>query len=286
MWAPGCMGNTVQGGNNPDDGIQGHGDDLRAPAWWGTYVTAVVDEVETSAERHRREVPRASSIGRVAVVLVTAAISLTLISFFRGPATFIALIPAAAEGNTEFYRLVWWALVSITCYVLIPAISILALRGSFLDYGAGRPVTASSWKPYAVLFGLSAPFILAASFLPGFQAKYPFYHLAEGESIWPYLAVFWVLYVLQFVALELFFRGYLLFGLSPRLGVAAVFVMVVPYTMIHFTKPFAEALSAIIGGTVLGFLSLKTHSVWWGAALHIAIAMTMDVLALWHVGIL
>ena len=45
-----------------------------------------------------------------------------------------------------------------------------------------------------------------------------------------------------------------------------------------------EALVAIVGGIVLGTLSLKTRSIWWGASLHIAIAITMDVCALWHAG--
>jgi membrane protease YdiL (CAAX protease family) len=257
---------------------------------------------EAAAERHRREVPQGQSLGRVAVVLVSAAISLTLIAFLRGGDTFASLATPiralglsdasawlaslSTEGNVAFNQLAWWGLVSVACYVVIPVAAILALGGSFTDFGAGRPVGRRSWRPYAVLFGLSAPFLVAASYLPGFQAKYPFYDLAEGESIWPYLAAFWVLYALQFVALEFFFRGFMLFGLSPRLGISAVFVMVVPYTMIHFTKPFAEALSAILGGTVLGFLSLKTRSAWWGALLHIAIAMTMDLLALWHAGYL
>ena len=56
--------------------------------------------------------------------------------------------------------------------------------------------------------------------------------------------------------------------------------------MIHFAKPPLEAFSAIIGGTVLGFLSLKTKSVWWGAALHISIAAAMDLLALGQRGFL
>jgi hypothetical protein len=46
-----------------------------------------------------------------------------------------------------------------------------------------------------------------------------------------------------------------------------------------------EALAAIVGGIALGTLSLKTRSIWWGAALHIAVAATMDLLALWHAGI-
>ena len=37
---------------------------------------------------------------------------------------------------------------------------------------------------------------------------------------------------------------------------------------------------------VLGFMSLKTCSVWMGAALHITVAMSMDMLSLWHRGLL
>jgi membrane protease YdiL (CAAX protease family) len=61
--------------------------------------------------------------------------------------------------------------------------------------------------------------------------------------------------------------------------------MIVPYNMIHYGKPMPEALVAIVGGLVLGSLSLKTRSIWWGAALHCAIAATMDLLALWHAGV-
>jgi membrane protease YdiL (CAAX protease family) len=124
------------------------------------------------------------------------------------------------------------------------------------------------------------------SFGDAFQHKYPFYDLHVAEGLWPYLWGWWALYALQFVALEFFFRGFLVHGLAPRFGYAAVFVMIVPYNMIHFQKPMLEALAAIVGGAVLGTLSLKTRSIWWGAALHISIAGTMDVLALWHRGTL
>ncbi len=33
-------------------------------------------------------------------------------------------------------------------------------------------------------------------------------------------------------------------------------------------------------------MSLKTRSIWFGACLHVAVAMTMDFLALWHKGLL
>jgi uncharacterized protein len=54
----------------------------------------------------------------------------------------------------------------------------------------------------------------------------------------------------------------------------------VPYCMIHFSKPLPEALGAIVAGVVLGTLSLRTGSILGGAMLHVAVAVTMDVLAL------
>ncbi len=58
--------------------------------------------------------------------------------------------------------------------------------------------------------------------------------------------------------------------------------MTIPYCMIHFGKPMPEALGAIGAGVVLGLLSLKTRSIWLGAAIHIGVAWTMDALAIWH----
>jgi membrane protease YdiL (CAAX protease family) len=89
---------------------------------------------------------------------------------------------------------------------------------------------------------------------------------------------------LQFCALEFFFRGFLLRGIAPRLGWAAIFAMALPYNMLHYGKPMPEALAAIVGGIALGTLSLKTKSIWWGAAIHISIAITMDICALTHAG--
>ena len=47
-----------------------------------------------------------------------------------------------------------------------------------------------------------------------------------------------------------------------------------------------ETFAAIIAGIVLGFMSLKTRSIWLGAAVHVAVALGMDFLSLWHNGLL
>jgi hypothetical protein len=50
--------------------------------------------------------------------------------------------------------------------------------------------------------------------------------------------------------------------------------------MIHFQKPFMEAFLSILGGIILGAMSLRTNSVIMGTALHFGVALTMDVSAL------
>jgi len=64
--------------------------------------------------------------------------------------------------------------------------------------------------------------------------------------------------------------------------VGAIFSMVVPYCMIHYGKPFLEADAAIIAGTVLGSLSMKTRSIWAGFLVHGTVGLLMDILALDH----
>jgi hypothetical protein len=65
-------------------------------------------------------------------------------------------------------------------------------------------------------------------------------------------------------------------------GVGAIFSMVVPYCMIHYGKPYLEACGAIVAGTVLGSLSMKTRSIYAGFLVHITVAILMDFLALEH----
>lgn len=173
-----------------------------------------------------------------------------------------------------------WAAACMVCYALLPLLLLRRLR-------PGEPPSAFGWsieglrghgRTYLLLFAAVLPFVAAAALRPDFLRTYPFYSLA-GRSVFDFLC--WeALYALQFVSLEFFFRGFLLHTLKRDLGTHAVFVAVVPYCMIHFSKPLPEALGAIVAGIVLGTLSLRTGSILGGAMVHVAVAVTMDVLAL------
>jgi membrane protease YdiL (CAAX protease family) len=90
------------------------------------------------------------------------------------------------------------------------------------------------------------------------------------------------MYFLQFFALEMFFRGWMLGALRRNFGAGAVFAMAVPYCMIHYGKPYLEANGAIVAGVVLGSLAMRTRSIYAGFLVHITVAFSMDFLSLWR----
>lgn len=269
--------------------------------FWQSYVTAIQDHGDDESAVYRAATPRAHANRKAAAVLVTSALSLTILNFgaTSQPYWFVTLLEGVGlDGWADLAReafqnsqhrqrngLLFWGIGQVVAYTLPPILVIkLLLKERVRDYGLRVRGIRRHAPVYAVLFAVSVPFVVAASYTAAFQAKYPFYDLGPGEGLWPNMAVWWVVYGLQFAALEFFFRGFMIQGLSGRLGYMAVFVMVVPYNMLHYGKPLAEALAAIVGGAVLGSLSLRSRSIWWGVAVHAAIAGTMDVAALIHKG--
>ena len=239
---------------------------------------------------------------RVIVVLITSALSLTFLNFgTTNPAWFVASLETLGAGGwaervgaafessdaAQLNRLLFWGTGQVLAYTVLPIVAIkLILKDRVGDYGLRMRGIGSHGRVYAVLLAVSVPFVVLASFSPAFQAKYPFYDLGPGEGLWPNMGLWWVVYGLQFVALEFFFRGFMVHGLSERFGYLSVFVMMVPYNMLHYGKPVAEALAAILGGIVLGLLALRSRSIWWGVGVHVGVAATMDVAALAHKGYL
>jgi uncharacterized protein len=182
-------------------------------------------------------------------------------------------------------RLAWWAATAVVCYVGFPFVALkFVLRERLRDHGLPVRGALAGWPIYLALAGLMLPVVRLAALDPAFLRSYPFYRVPPGGPLPADFLLWELLYAAQFVALEFFFRGFWVHGLKHRFGTASALLMAVPYCMIHFGKPLPEALAAIVAGVALGLLSLKTNAVWLGAALHIAVAWTMDFLALRAMG--
>lgn len=178
----------------------------------------------------------------------------------------------------RLWQLAYWAATRIGGYVLVPLMVLPLLPGVYLrDLG----LSLRGFREHLWLYGvLSVPVLVAVvvvSFRGDFSTYYPFYQ--DNHGLWD-LLVWELLYFAQFAALEFFFRGFMLHPLRHSMGAYSIFVMVVPYCMIHFGKPFLECFAAIIAGVVLGTLSLRTRSIWCGAMIHMSVAISMDLAAL------
>ena len=202
---------------------------------------------------------------------------------FRGTALersivdFLGATGAEYEGTLAY---LFWGAASTLFRIVVPlAIIVVVLRLRPVDFGYRLKGIRSHLPLYGLLYLLMLPILVWVSTFESFLQTYPFYDLAGegGLQFWLYQGG----YMLQFVALEAFFRGYMVFGLRERFGAAnAVMIMTIPYVMIHFGKPVPEVFAAIGAGLILGHLALRSKSFVPGVFLHIAVALTMDVLAI------
>lgn len=273
---------------------------------WHSRFGESIGRVEAAAERFRTSPAGRLPDRKTVLVLLTAAVALTGQNFWQQvvqdvynlkinppesphpiKADAFSDLGAVAGLPPELAHLLAFAGGCVFWYCLPAVLVILCLGEKVTDYGVKLRGWSVGWKIYLVFVAVMVPLVLVMSATEHFQRAYPFYRGWSPEKDgWERLLVWEVAYALQFVALEFFFRGFLVHGLKHRFGVYAVFVMTVPYCMIHFQKPLAECVASIVAGVALGLMSLKTRSVWLGAALHISVAWGMDTCSLWRKGLL
>jgi len=174
---------------------------------------------------------------------------------------------------------VWWTFWHLIAFVVIPVLTIkFILKERVSDYGLVMGKLNQHKRWYFLLIAPILCFVFIVSFRDDFANHYPFYRYANRS--WTDFIAWELLYLFQFFCVEFFFRGFILQSCRPVFGVNAIFIMIVPYMMIHFPKPWLEASGAIFFGLFLGVLALHTRSIWGGVMVHITIALSMDVAAL------
>ena len=242
---------------------------------------------------------------KTVVVVLTVAASLTIQNYTAQPNRLIPFAGFVVEHAVDLdarhkveatlhdwslnqdQRLLWFGIVTILCYTVLPVLAIkLIFRERFLDYGVGVRGVVGDWPIYCAFATIMLPLVWFCSGEERFQQTYPFYHVRSSAELGPNFLRWEIVYALQFVALEFFFRGFIVHGTKHRFGAYSVFMMVVPYCMIHYAKPIPEAVGSILAGVGLGVVSLITRSIWPGAALHIMVAWGMDLSVLTRRGLI
>ena len=266
-------------------------------AWWQAAdprrLPAVLAALDRATLAGPADQPRAQA--RIWTTLVVAALCLFLTHYLRLDRAWLGCLRLLAEVAGEqpgFYiahlrhsgwlalgGYVWWGGWLAVGYVLIPMLVITLLwRANPLDFGLRPRGLRAHWPGYVLLLAPILVFAIAASFREDFQHHYPFYR--DADRSWFDLLAWEAIYCTQFLCLEFFFRGFLLRALAPAVGSRAIVIMAVPYLMIHFPKPWLEALGALPFGLLLGILAMRSGSIWGGFLVHCGLAVTMDLLAM------
>jgi hypothetical protein len=140
-------------------------------------------------------------------------------------------------------------------------------------------------SPYLVMLVIMTPLIFWASFQESFQETYPEFKPWEVNEIFglskrQLSAIYEFFYGLDFISVEMMFRGAFVIGMAKVMGKDSVLPMVSVYAFLHFGKPLAETLGSIFGGYILGVIALSSGNILGGCMIHMGVAMLMDFTAL------
>lgn len=264
---------------------------------WERWFAGPLRVIEADSLAYRRSAPGFD--GKTITVVLVAAVGLVLQNYFSNPDSLIPLLKWAVGPdadviltlarweNSQSARLMWFALAAFTLYAVIPGFVVTVFfREKLTDYGVGVRGVVADWPVYLTFATIMVPLVYLCSALPRFQEVYPFYRVTSPADVGAGLVRWELAYALQFIGLEFFFRGFMVHGTKHRFGAYSVFLMVIPYCMIHFHKPVAECFASIVAGVALGVVSLVTKSVWPGAGLHILVAWGMDTSVLLRRGMI
>jgi len=252
----------------------------------GVLRTLVVDQYRALWTQYPAD-PDATEVDRLKVMGLYLLVAFCLISNnYFGTELFKVIPTGVLQGHEiRFARKVGWAWW-VTFFYLVPTYAYcrFVLGLGLRDLGFRFRGFLQHVPLYIAFFLIVLPFVVWVSDDPHFLRTYPLAKYA-GDS-WLFIGIWEASYGFQFVGVEFFFRGVMLFGAVRLLGPWVIPMMVVPYVMLHFHKPWLEATGAIIAGTVLAVVALRTRSIFAGIAIHTAVAWTMDFLALWNKGAL
>jgi membrane protease YdiL (CAAX protease family) len=251
-------------------------------------VLHALDEIDRAPISYTLDRPAA--LRRVMLVLACVSVSLLVLHYAKFSSNLYAVLVWLGDGQIYLQRLeasgwlemagyLWWTLCHLLTFIVLPWLVIrFGFKQSMRDFGWRWNQVSEHWRGYLLLLSPILVFVVLVSFGEDFVNHYPFYRHA-GRS-WLDFFLWQLLYMSQFVFLEFFFRGFMLNALRPAIGANAIWVMCVPYMMIHLPKLALEATGAILFGLFLGILALQSRSIWGGVLVHAGVALSMDVAAL------
>lgn len=218
-------------------------------------------------------------LDRQMTVVLIAAVALVFLQLQIGnrPFFYKHLGDYFSLENRELAAWIWWfGLQGITGFLIPVLILMVGFKRKPSEIGLGL----GDWKLASILaIAYAVPVVIGTWVLSNgadFQAQYP--HYAGAKESWTIFLVYQLFFLFYWLGWEYLWRGFVLFGTAPALGVGAIVIQMVPFALLHAGKPAAETYLSILGGLALGALVWRCRSFWIAIPIH---AFQMLMLDLW-----
>ncbi|MDP1878652.1 MAG: CPBP family intramembrane metalloprotease [Actinomycetota bacterium] len=244
-----------------------------ARSWWGQSLAGMAAAFGVVFLAVYALAARATTEqARLAAFLATGWAAVSLVSWLprQGP-----------DAWPHLAQLAWWAGWVIAIYVSVPIAYARITAQPIRSYG----LRLGLFRGEARIFAILLPAIVIGAYVsagqPRFQQTYPFYReLADGTGTVAGLLTWWLMYAATFVALEFFFRGFLVSAGFRIIRWWAVPAMGAPYCLLHLDKPIPELVTSLFGGMLLGVVAVRTRSILAGVLAHVTLAIGTDAAVL------
>ncbi len=207
------------------------------------------------------------------LILLYTPIALTIFRYY-GSADFYVRFTSSSGGPESHY---YYFLSSFLLLGLIPAlIWLFGFKLNLRDLGLSTGDIKKTLMFIAIGLPVMAILAYITSKSPAFRAEYPLFRglLTDQSGLLSYM----VLYGFYYIGWEVFFRGFMLFGLREKFGdTISILIQTIPSCLIHIGKPDAEIFSSIIAGIVFGWVALRCRSIWPVFICHWALGVFLDL---------
>lgn len=212
-------------------------------------------------------------------------LGLLVLSFYIGFYESFELIHKVPLEMRRFYYYVSDNLFGIfTCLIPVYILFLIFDKKSKSGF-YGFNLKNLNFKLNFQLLGFVLIITFFASFLEDINAYYPVVERTGYKSFSSFTGIseFWSIFIFQFsymfdfVMIELFFRGFMIFGFVKLLGKNCILPVATLYAVIHFGKPLSEIISSFFGAYVLGIVALQLNNIRTGIYLHCLLALSIEI---------
>ena len=193
-------------------------------------------------------------------------------AFYLSDLASIFVLFGNAERTAELYTF-------FSAFILFGILPLFVIKFVFKEKISSYGLQIGDWRFGSKAFLVLAPIFVLASYTsinkPDFLAEYP---LFKGAGSSPSMFLSHALsYLFFYIGWEIYFRGFMQFGLRNSLGDwQSILIQTALSCIIHIGKPAGEIYSSIIGALVWGILVFRTRSLLFIILIHWLLGVSLD----------